>query len=95
MVTQYDEKGKIFTQVISKDPVEVVIQMNENLIHGTVHVRRDTRLKDELNGIGDRFFAVTEAIVYNMQREELYRCNFLVINIDQVVWIMPKEEIIP
>lgn len=94
MVTQYDEKGKIFTQVISKDPVPVIIQMNQNLIHGIVHVRRDTRLKDELNGIGDRFFAVTDAIVMTMQHEELYRCNFLVINIDQVVWIMPKDEII-
>ena len=26
MVTQYDDKGKIFTQVISKKPVPVIIQ---------------------------------------------------------------------
>ncbi len=92
MVTQYDDKGKIFTQVVSKQPVLVTIQTVNNVIRGAIHVRRDARLKDELND-SDRFLAVTEAVVYNLSNEELYHSNFLVLNLDQIVWVIPEEEI--
>ena len=92
MVTQYDEKGKIFTQVVSKQPIRVVIQTIQNIISGAVHVRPDARVKDELCS-QDRFLAITEAIVYNQQNEELYRANFLVLNVNHIIWVIPEEEI--
>lgn len=94
MVTQYDEKGKIFTQVISKEPILVVIQTNQVLIRGQIHVRPDTRLKDELNNLREHFIAVTDATVTNMAGEALYRSNFLVINIEHIVWITPQDQLL-
>ena len=92
MVTQYDEKGKIFTQVVSKQPVMVMIHTAQNIIHGSIHVRPDLRLKDELNGQREHFLAVTDAVIFDTQKNELYRSNFMLLNIDQIVWIIPNEE---
>lgn len=91
MVTQYDDKGKIFTQVVSKEPIEVKIMTAQHLIEGLIHVRRDVRIKDELNQ-ESRFLAVTDAVVYNHQNEELYRCNFLILNVEHIIWVIPTEE---
>jgi hypothetical protein len=94
MVTQYDDKGKIFTQVISKEPVLVSIQTTKNLIRGIIHVRRDSRIKDELNS-QEKFVAVTDVTVFNSQDEELYRCEFLVLNVEQIVFVVPEEDNLP
>ncbi len=93
MVTQFDEKGKIYTQVVSKHPVEVVIQTAQNKIRGSIHVRPDTRLKDELDH-SDTFLAVTGAIICDDHDEELYRSNFLVVNVSHIVWVIPVEELV-
>jgi hypothetical protein len=90
MVTQYDEKGKIFTQVISKEPITVSIQTSRNNIRGTIHVRQGMRVKDELNG-EEQFIAVTNAVLYNDLNEEVQRCEFLVVNIDHIIWLVPDE----
>ena len=92
MVTHYDEKGKIFTQVVSKHPVQVIIQTVQNKIRGTIYIRPDSRVKDDLND-AERFLAVTNAVVTNGQNEELYHSGFLVINTNHIVWVIPEEEI--
>ncbi len=92
MVTHYDEKGKIFTQVVSKRPVQVLIQTIQCKIRGTIHIRPDARVKDEMNG-SENFIAVTDAVVYNNENEEQYRSAFLVVNIAHIVWILPAEEL--
>jgi hypothetical protein len=93
MVTQYDDKGKIFTNVISKKPVGVEIQTVKSRIHGTIHVRPSERVIDELNHT-PTFVAVTDADVLNDDGTVAYSCNFLVLNSDQIVWIVPDEELI-
>lgn len=90
MEMHFDEKGKIFTQVISKHPISVSIQTIHQLIRGTIHVRPDLRVKDDLNG-QERFIAVTDAVVYNNQNEEIYKTAFMVVNVEHVVWIIPVE----
>lgn len=92
MVTQYDEKGKIFTQVITKKPVPVIIQTATHRIRGTVHVRPDERVIDELNN-SSNFIAVTEARVMGDNEEQLYGCEFLTLNKEQIIWIIPDEEV--
>ncbi len=92
MVTHYDEKGKIFTQVVTKHPVQVVIQTVHNMIRGTIHIRPDFRVMDELNGT-EGFLAVTDAVVFDNLNEELYRTGFMVVNTDHVVWVIPEEEL--
>lgn len=94
MTTQYDEKGKIFTEVISKRPVPVIIRTVDNIIHGTVYARPDIRLIDELNASRNRFAAVTDVTVLSLEKVALYQSSFLVISIDQIVWIIPQDELI-
>ena len=92
MVTQYDEKGKIFTQVVAKEPILVTIRTTTTLIRGAIHVRPGSRVKDELNGSRESFIAVTDAVVYGTNSEILYRSNFLVVNIAHIEWVIPEEE---
>lgn len=91
MVTQYDDKGKIFTQVVTKHPVPVIVQTAQYQIRGILHVKPDQRVKDELNG-QERFIAVTDAVVYNSDNVELYRSSFLVLNTAHIQWLVPDEE---
>jgi hypothetical protein len=92
MITQFDEKGKIFTNVVSKKPVTVLIQTSQYRIQGQIHVRQDSRLKDELND-PEIFLAVTDAAVYDNNGNELYSSNFITVNRAQIIFIIPAEEI--
>lgn len=95
MVAQYDDKGKLFTPVIAKHPIMVTIQTLSNVIHGAVHIRPDIRMKDELNSAteNDHFLAVTDAVVFNSQGQEIYRSKFMVVNVNHIVWAIPENEI--
>jgi hypothetical protein len=92
MVTQFDDKGKIFTQVISKKPVAVVIQTRQQQIRGTIHVRPNERVIDELNH-SQPFLAVTEAEILASDGSVIYSCNFLTLNTSHIVWMIPIDEI--
>ncbi len=92
MLPSYDEKGKIFTQVISKKPVQVTIQTSHHLIHGKIHIRPNDRLKDELNQ-SEKFIAITDAAISNLQGTFLYRSKFLTLNIDHIIWMIPDDEL--
>lgn len=92
MVTQFDDKGKFFTQVVSKKPVKVIIQMGFQTIRGTIHVRPTERVIDEINhAMG--FMAVTDATISDPNRNILYETRFLTLNVDLITWIIPAEEI--
>jgi hypothetical protein len=91
MVIEFDEKGKYFTEVISKNVILSHIQTQTYHIRGYVHVRKDERLSDEING-DYNFLAVTSAEIYNSEGEILYTSDFLVVNRAHIVWLMPIEE---
>jgi hypothetical protein len=93
MVTQFDDKGKIFTNIISKRPVQSVVQTEKQQIIGKIHVTPSERLKDELNG-SEQFIAITDAVIYDLDGVELYRCNFLTLNRNYVIWVIPEEDLI-
>ncbi|MDO9088035.1 MAG: hypothetical protein Q7U53_17650 [Anaerolineaceae bacterium] len=93
MVTQFEEKGKIFTQRITKDQREVIIITGTHKITGIIHIQLDLRLIDELNESG-HFMAITDAKIMDLNDNVLYKSNFLTINTDQIIWILPVEEII-
>ena len=60
MTFEYDDKGKFFTDIISKTPLDVLVQTTTHLIQGVIHIRKEERLKDELNR-DELFLALTEA----------------------------------
>ncbi len=93
MSIRFDEKGKFFTEIVSKEAVPVVIQTLTHRIVGSLHVRPDTRLKDEINQT-ELFLAVTEADLYDHAGNLLYRCNFLALNREAIIWILPQDQLL-
>ena len=91
MITDFDEKGKIFTNIVQKNPVSSTIQTITHRIRGEVYIKPDERLKDELNRT-DQFLAVTNASILNDRSEEIYACKFLTLNKDQIVWLIPDSD---
>ena len=92
MFASFEEKGKIFTPVVSKNPVNVIIQTNQSLIHGQAYVRPDGRLIDELNR-SESFIAITDARIEDLHGNELYKTTFMLIHWDQIHWLIPSDEI--
>ena len=91
MTVEYDEKGKIFTDIVSKVAIPAIVQTTEQLIKGNVHVRRDERLKDELDR--DRMFlAMTDASIIGADGQTLYESRFLAVRRAQIIWVMPANE---
>ena len=94
MVTQFDDKGKIFTSVITKKSIKVLIQTSKHRITGTIFYRPDDRLIDELNNT-ETFLAVTDAKILDEDNNTLFEAHFFTVNIQQIVWILPYDEIAP
>jgi hypothetical protein len=92
MGTRYDEKGKIFTDTVSKEPIRVVIQTTTmQRIEGMIFVKPDERVKDELDH-PERFLAVTNAQVYAPEGNLIQQCAFIAVNRDQITWLIPFEK---
>jgi hypothetical protein len=92
MVMHFDEKGKFFTPVINKHPVSVIIQTINHRITGNIHIRPEDRIKDELDR-DEGFLAVTDAVIQDTEGKEIASSQFVSVNRQQIVWVLPVEEI--
>ncbi len=90
MTIEYDEKGKIFTDIISKISVYVTIQTTIHTLRGRMHIRRDQRIKDELDG-NDKFLALTDVTVQNADGETLFQAPFLAVQRAHILWVLPEQ----
>jgi hypothetical protein len=90
MTVEFDEKGKIFTEVVSKVAIPAIVQTTQHLIRGNVHVRRDERLKDELDR-DELFLAITEASIIGIDGQTIHQTRFLAVRRSQIVWVMPVQ----
>lgn len=90
MVLRFDEKGKFFTEIISKAEIPVTIQTTTNLVRGLVFVKQGERLSDEVNS-AVHFIAVVNATIFDNTGEKRYVCEFLAINRDHIIWLMPDN----
>jgi|WetSurMetagenome_2_1015567.scaffolds.fasta_scaffold29488_2 hypothetical protein len=93
MTIEFDDNGKFFTDIISKTPVAVMIQTHTHRIHGNIHIGQDMRVKDELD-LPERFIAVTDAVIYLADGKVLYKTKFLAVKRDEIVWVVPDNEIL-
>lgn len=93
MSMRYDEKGKLFTDVVSKISVPVIIQTTSHKIQGWVHTRPEHRIIDEINKQSDDFIAVTDAVIFGQDGNEEFQVEFLTLNLSHVVWIIPSDDI--
>jgi hypothetical protein len=91
MTIEYDEKGKVFTDIVTKMPVFVTIQTTTHLMRGHMHVRRDQRVKDELDQ-DEKFLALTDVQVQGPDGQTLFHAPFIAVRRDQIVWVMPDSQ---
>ena len=91
MTIEYDDKGKIFTDVVSKVAIPAIVQTTQQLIRGNVHVHRDERLKDELDR-DELFLAMTDVSVIAPDGQVIHETRFLAVRRAQIVWVMPANE---
>ena len=91
MSVEFDDKGKFFTDVVSKISIPAIVQTTQHLIRGNVHVRNDERLKDELDR-DELFLAMTDAQVMGADDQVLHEARFLAVRRAQIVWVMPAQD---
>ena len=90
MTFEYDEKGKIFTDIVTKVAIPATVQTTTHLIHGQLHVRRDQRIKDELD-LNENFLALTDVSVLGHDGQTLFQAPFLAVRRSQIVWVLPEQ----
>jgi hypothetical protein len=91
MTIEYDEKGKIFTDIVSKVAVQATIQTTTHLMHGNIHVRRDQRIKDELDS-DEKFLAITDVDVQGADGEVIFHAPFLAVKRSHIIWVIPEHD---
>ncbi|RJP55557.1 MAG: hypothetical protein C4583_00290 [Anaerolineaceae bacterium] len=85
-----DEKGKVFTEVVTKVPVQVILQTVTHQLIGRIHIRPDQRLKTELD-LDEPFLAMTDVSILDADGKTVRRADFLAVRRDRIVWVMPEE----
>ncbi len=91
MSLEFNEKGKYFTDIISKVAVPAIIQTTQHRIEGSIHVRLDGRVKDELDR-NEPFLAVTHAKIYAADGTLLHQADFLTVARAQIIWVIPGDD---
>ncbi len=92
MPQEIDDKGKIFTEVVHKRPIQVVIQTRNNRIQGTMHKRSDRRMIDKLNE-EEAFIPLTDVTVMDVDgKTELLKNDFLALNLSEIIWLVEMGE---
>jgi hypothetical protein len=86
----YDEKGKVFTDIVSKVAVRATIQTTTHLMRGHLHVRREQRIKDELDHT-EKFLALTDVSILGPDGQALFQAPFVAVQRAQIVWVFPEE----
>ncbi len=88
MTIEYDEKGKFYTDVVTKLPVSCLVQTTTHLMRGSVHVRQGERFKNELER-EETFLAITNVSILGVDEQVLYTAPFIAVRRSQIVWVMP------
>jgi hypothetical protein len=91
MTVEFNDRGKYFTDIISKVAVGAIIQTTTHRIEGSIHVRLDGRVKDELDR-SEPFIAVTDAKVFNSNGEVVHQTDFMTVARLQIVWVIPSDD---
>ena len=91
MTIEYDDKGKIFTDIVSKIAVYATIQTTMHMMRGRIHVRRDQRVIDELD-VNENFIAITDVTVLGADGQTLFQAPFLAVRRSHIVWVIPEPK---
>lgn len=85
------EKGKYFTDRVSKKPVEVSISTLHGHVRGQIYVLPTQRVKDVLNNSNEEFLALTDAVVTagDGVHQEV---KFVALNKRHIISVVPINE---
>ncbi len=86
-----NEKGKYFTDRVSKRQVQVVITTIHGHMRGHVFVLPTQRVKDLLNNDGEQFLAVTDVTSASGEGQSEH-IPFIAINKRHIVTVIPIDE---
>ena len=92
MLDRIDEKGKVFTQRIRKDHVEVELLTTLGRVHGYIHVMPHQRVKDLLNLATEQFLAVTHVTMGETKSDTAPLHEFITINKQYIITVVPINE---
>ncbi len=92
MSVEFNDRGKYFTDIISKVAISAIIQTTTHRIEGAIHVRLDGRVKDELDR-PEPFLAVTDAKIIGPDGSVADRADFITVARSQIVWVIPGDDI--
>ena len=84
------KKGKIYTNIVRKKAVNAMLQTTTHLMRGKLHIRRNQRVKDELD-LNEAFLALTDVSVLGVDGNPIYQAPFLAVRRSQIVWVIPEE----
>ena len=91
-MAHFDEKGKIYTDIIQKQATWVTIQLPQSRVHGAIFVRNNERIKEALDDTGP-FLALTQVEILSVNGSQVeQKTNFLAVNKSQIIWVMPDAE---
>jgi hypothetical protein len=76
--------------VISKVAVQATIQTTSHIMRGRVHVRRDQRIKDELDQ-NEKFLAVTDVSVLGQDGQTIFQAPFMAVQRAHIIWVIPEQ----
>jgi hypothetical protein len=79
--------------LLKKRPIPIVLQTSKHLIRGKFHVRGEMRVIDEL-AVEDKFIAITDGEILSYKGNRLFKTEFIAVNRQDIVWIVPEENII-
>ena len=91
MTIEYDERGKIFTDIVSKIAIHATVQTTTHMLRGQIHVRRDQRIIDELD-LNENFLALTDVDVLSPDGQILFQVPFLAVRRSHIVWVIPESK---
>jgi hypothetical protein len=89
-IEYYDEKGKVFTDIVTKVAVQATVQTTTHMMRGHIHVRRDQRIKDELDH-NEKFLALTVVSILGPDGQSLFHVPFVAVQRAQIVWVIPEQ----
>jgi hypothetical protein len=87
-----DRRPNTDFDMVRKTAVAVVVRTNHHFIIGNFHTRPAIRVIDEMIN-GERFFAITDATVFDTDGRLCYRTKFMTISREHVEWMIPKSDL--
>ena len=87
-----DEKGKFFTERITKGRVDVLITTVKGHIRGYIYVASGQRVKDMLNAHSERFIAVSDVTASALDGSDVIEVELMAVNKDHIVSVVPIDK---